>query len=134
MSERTFVMIKPEGVQRNIVGQIISRFERKGLVLKNIKSMIPDVGLVEKHYTHLKDKPFFNDLVSHLSSELVICMIWEGYKAVEVCRKIIGLTDPLQAPIGSIRGDFAVNVDFNVIHGSDSVENAEKEISLWYGE
>lgn len=134
MSEKTFIMIKPEGVQRSLVGEIIGRFERKGLKLEKIKSMIPSKQLVETHYCHLKDKPFFNDLVSHLSSGLVVCMIWNGYKAVEVSRKLIGLTDPLQAPIGSIRGDLAVNVDFNVVHGSDTVENAEKEIKLWFAE
>jgi nucleoside-diphosphate kinase len=130
--QQTYIMIKPEGVQRRLVSSIIERFERKGLTLKNIKSMIPPKEIVEEHYGHLKEKFFFDDMVKDLCSDLVICMVWEGIDAVEVCRKIIGSTNPLQAEMGSIRGDLASDISANVVHGSDSVETAEREIKLWF--
>lgn len=130
--QQTYIMIKPEGVQRRLVSSIIERFERKGLTLKNIKSMIPPKELVEEHYGHLKEKFFFKDMVNDLCSDMVICMIWEGIDAVDVCRKLIGSTNPLEAEMGSIRGDLAADVSANVVHGSDSLETAEREIKLWF--
>ncbi|EEQ82051.1 hypothetical protein NCER_101309 [Vairimorpha ceranae BRL01] len=130
--KQTFVMIKPEGIQRHLVGQIIKRFERKGLKLVNIKSLIPDKTLVKEHYGHLSHKPFFNEMVDHLCSGMVICMIWEGIDSIDVCRRIIGLTNPLEAAMGSIRADFAADINANVIHGSDTEESAKKEIALWF--
>lgn len=130
--ERTFIMIKPEGVKRGIVGRIIKRFEDKGLVLKRILSKVPSKQLVEEHYAHPKDKPFFPGMVSKLSSDLVICMEWEGHKAVDASRSLIGATNPMDALPGTIRGDFGTDLDNNVVHGSDTVENALKELTLWF--
>ncbi|WUR03414.1 nucleoside diphosphate kinase (NME3) [Vairimorpha necatrix] len=131
-TQKTFVMIKPEGVQRRLVAQIIDRFERKGLKIIDIRSMTPSKDLVKEHYAHLSHKPFFNDMVDQLSADLVICMIWEGIDAIEVCRRIIGATNPIEAAMGSIRADLAADICANIIHGSDNEENANKEISLWF--
>ncbi|GMP23842.1 hypothetical protein CsSME_00001301 [Camellia sinensis var. sinensis] len=130
--EQTFIMIKPDGVQRGLVGEIICRFEKKGFLLKGLKLMNVERAFAEKHYEDLSAKPFFNGLVEYIVSGSVVAMVWEGKDVVATGRKIIGATNPSESAPGTIRGDFAVEIGRNVIHGSDSVESARKEIALWF--
>ncbi|WP_436853902.1 nucleoside-diphosphate kinase [Staphylococcus caeli] len=130
--ERTFLMIKPDAVQRNLVGEIISRIERKGLKLVGGKFMTVPQSLAEAHYTEHTDKPFYKHLISFITSAPVFAMVVEGEDAVHVSRHIIGKTNPSEATPGTIRGDFGLTVGRNIIHGSDSVASAEKEINLWF--
>ncbi|MDJ0724669.1 MAG: nucleoside-diphosphate kinase [Prochloraceae cyanobacterium] len=132
--ERTFIMIKPDGVQRNLVGEIIKRFENKGFTLVGLKMMSVSRELAEKHYDVHKDRPFFGGLVEFIISAPVVATIWEGEGVVAAARKIIGATDPLNAEPGTIRGDFGVSIGRNLIHGSDAIETAQREISLWFSE
>lgn len=131
--ERTFIMIKPDGVQRGLVGDIISRFEKKGFKLCGMKMSAPGKEHFEKHYADLSSKPFFPGLVQYASSGPVVAMVWEGHNVVATGRKMLGATRPDDSAPGTIRGDFAIDVGRNVIHGSDSVESANKEIDLWFG-
>ncbi|BAC07820.1 nucleoside-diphosphate kinase [Thermosynechococcus vestitus] len=130
--ERTFLAIKPDGVQRGLVGTIIQRFEQKGYTLVGLKLMRVSRELAEQHYGEHKDKPFFPGLVNFITSGPVVAMVWEGRGVIANARKLIGATNPLNAEPGTLRGDFAVDVGRNVIHGSDSPENAEREINLWF--
>lgn len=133
-SERSYIMIKPDGVMRNLVGEIIKRFESKGYKLVGLKQLIVDRGLAEKHYADLSSKPFFGALVDYIVSGPVVAMVWEGRDVVSMGRKIIGATKPAESAPGTIRGDFCIEVGRNVIHGSDSVESANHEIGLWFPE
>ncbi|MFN3680332.1 nucleoside-diphosphate kinase [Thermosynechococcus sp.] len=130
--ERTFLAIKPDGVQRGLVGMIIQRFEQKGYTLVGLKLMRVSRELAEQHYSEHKDKPFFAGLVNFITSGPVVAMVWEGRGVIAAARKLIGATNPLNAEPGTLRGDFGVDVGRNVIHGSDSPENAEREINLWF--
>ncbi len=130
--ERTFVAIKPDGVQRGLVGEILSRFERKGFKLVGLKEIIPTRQLAEEHYGVHRERPFFEGLVNFITSGPVVAMVWEGDGVVLSARKLIGSTKPLEAEPGTIRGDLAVNIGRNVIHGSDGLETAEFEIGLWF--
>lgn len=130
---KTFFMIKPDGVQRNLIGQIISRVEVKGFNITKIKMMTISKELAEQHYGEHKDKPFFNDLVSFITSGPVVAMQVEGEDAVLQIRNIMGATNPNESTPGSIRGDLATELDKNVVHGSDSDESAERELSLFFG-
>ena len=130
---KTFFMIKPDGVQRNLIGQIISRVEAKGFNITKIKMMIISKELAEEHYGEHKDKPFFNDLVSFITSGPVVAMQIEGEDVVLQIRNIMGATNPNESTPGSIRGDLATELDKNVVHGSDSDESAERELSLFFG-
>ncbi|KAK9180797.1 hypothetical protein WN944_023932 [Citrus x changshan-huyou] len=130
--EQTFIMIKPDGVQRGLVGEIISRFEKKGFSFKGLKLMTVDRPFAEKHYEDLLSKPFFGALIGYITSGPVIAMIWEGEGVVKTGRTIIGATNPAQSAPGTIRGDFAIVMGMNIIHGSDSVESAQKEIAFWF--
>lgn len=121
------------GVQRGLVGEIISRFERKGFTLRALKLFQCTREIAEEHYKDLKSKPFFPALVDYILSGPVICMVWEGDGVIKSARKIIGATNPLEAEPGTIRGDYAVCVGRNVVHGSDSPENGERETALWFG-
>mmetsp|Transcript_18281 Transcript_18281/g.30037 ORF Transcript_18281/g.30037 Transcript_18281/m.30037 type:complete len:221 (-) Transcript_18281:151-813(-) len=132
LAERSFIAVKPDGVQRGVVGEIITRFEKKGYKLVGLKAVVPSKSLAEEHYAALKEKPFFGALVGFITSGPVIAMVWEGKGVVATARKLIGATNPLASEPGTIRGDFAVDVGRNVIHGSDSVENGEREIGLWF--
>ncbi|GMY23035.1 nucleoside diphosphate kinase 1 [Fagus crenata] len=132
--EQTFIMIKPDGVQRGLVGEIIKRFEQKGFALKGLKLSTVDRPFAEKHYADLSAKPFFSSLVDYIISGPVVAMVWEGKNVVLTGRKIIGATNPSESAPGTIRGDFAVEIGRNVIHGSDAVESARKEIALWFPE
>ncbi len=125
---------RPDGVQRGAVGDIISRFEKKGMVLKGLKTYQASKAVAEEHYQDLSSKPFFGDLVNYICSGPVVAMIWEGPGAVKSARLMIGETNPLVSNPGTIRGDWAVEVGRNIIHGSDSVESAEREIALWFGD
>lgn len=132
--ERTFLAIKPDGVQRGLVGEIISRFEAKGFTLVGLKFMQVSRELAEQHYDVHREKPFFAGLVSFITSGPVTAMVWEGDGVVAAARKMIGATNPLTAEPGTIRGDFGVNIGRNIIHGSDAVETARSEIDLWFKE
>ena len=130
---KTFFMIKPDGVQRNLVGEIISRVEAKGFSITKIKMMTISKELAEQHYGEHKDKPFFNDLVSFIISGPVVAMQVEGENVVLQIRNLMGATNPSESSPGSIRGDLATELDKNVVHGSDSDESAERELSLFFG-
>lgn len=130
--ERTFIMVKPDGVQRNLVGEIIRRFETKGYKLVGLKLMSVPQELAEKHYDALKDKPFFPGLVRFIGSSPVVAMVWEGENVVVTSRQMIGATNPHAAVPGTIRGDYGVSVGRNIIHGSDAIETAAREIDLWF--
>ncbi len=130
--ERTFLAIKPDGVQRGLVGEILGRFERKGFKLVAVKQLIPSRELAEKHYGVHRDRPFFNGLVEFITSGPVVAMVWEGDGVIASARKMIGATKPLEAEPGTIRGDLAVDIGRNVIHGSDGAETALFEIGLWF--
>ena len=132
--ERTFLMVKPEGVQRGIVGEIVQRFERRGYQLIAAKLMKASDALLREHYEDLQSKPFFAGLVKHMSSGPVFAMVFEGSNVVKVARMMLGETNPLSSLPGSIRGDFAIDIGRNVCHGSDSVDSADREIKLWFPE
>ena len=130
--ERSLVIIKPDAMDRCLVGTIISRLENLGLKLVALKMLQMDKALAREHYSIHKDKPFFNSLVNYISSTPIIAIVFEGEKAVEVIREAMGPTDPAGAEVGTIRGDFGLDIERNTIHGSDSVETAEKEINLFF--
>ncbi|KAI5453123.1 nucleoside diphosphate kinase Ndk1 [Naganishia albida] len=132
-SEQTYIMVKPDGVQRGLVGEIISRFEKRGYKLVGLKMCAPGQEHLENHYADLKEKAFFPGLIKYMNSGPVVGMVWEGLDAVKTGRSILGATNPLASAPGTIRGDFALAVGRNVCHGSDTVENAQKEINLWFG-
>ncbi|PVU88918.1 hypothetical protein BB559_003485 [Furculomyces boomerangus] len=131
-SERTYIMVKPDGVERGLVGEIIKRFETKGYKLTALQMISPSKSLLEEHYRDLSSKPFFPKLVSYMSSGPVVGMVWSGKNVVKTGRKLLGATNPLDSEPGTIRGDFCIDVGQNLCHGSDSVESAEREIGLWF--
>ncbi|PAV23728.1 nucleoside diphosphate kinase [Pyrrhoderma noxium] len=133
-SEQTYIMIKPDGVQRNLVGPIISRFEQRGFKLVALKLVHATPEHLEKHYADLAGKPFFPGLIKYMSAGPVVAMVWEGLDAVKTGRAMLGATNPLASSPGTIRGDYALAVGRNICHGSDSVESAQKEIALWFPE
>ncbi len=132
--ERTFLAIKPDGVQRGLVGEIISRFESKGFTLVGLKLMNVSREKAEQHYGEHKEKPFFAGLVDFITSGPVVAMVWEGKGVVASARKMIGATNPLNSEPGTIRGDYGIDIGRNIIHGSDAVETAEREIALWFSD
>ena len=132
--ERTYIMIKPDGVQRRLTGEIIRRFENRGLTLVSLKMLTPDRATAEKHYEVHKEKPFYGELVDFVTSGPVVAMVWEAQDAVKITRTMIGATKPTDALPGTIRGDYTCDMLSNLIHGSDSPENAAIEITLWFGE
>eukprot|EP00192_Tetraselmis_astigmatica_P015577 CAMPEP_0117670732 /NCGR_PEP_ID=MMETSP0804-20121206/12936_1 /TAXON_ID=1074897 /ORGANISM="Tetraselmis astigmatica, Strain CCMP880" /LENGTH=149 /DNA_ID=CAMNT_0005479103 /DNA_START=75 /DNA_END=524 /DNA_ORIENTATION=+ len=134
MAERTYIMIKPDGVQRGLVAEVIKRFEQKGFTLRALKMRNVEESLAKEHYADLSSKPFFGALVSYICSGPVVSMVWEGKGVVLTGRKIIGATNPAASEPGTIRGDFCIEVGRNIIHGSDAVESANHEISLWFPE
>jgi len=132
--ERTYLMVKPDGVQRNVIGKIVSKFEDKGFQLVGAKLMQIDQELAKKHYQEHKDKPFFGELVDFITSGPVFAMVWEGNQVVSIARNIMGKTNPADANPGTIRGDYGFSLGMNIIHGSDSLESAEREINLFFTE
>lgn len=131
--EHTFIMVKPDGFSRGLVGEIISRFERKGLTLEKIRKLDIDEQLARTHYAEHVDKGFFPDLVEFITSGPVVAMEWSGESAISVCRDVMGATDPKKAAPGTIRGDFGLAVTENLVHGSDGPESAERELQLFFG-
>jgi nucleoside-diphosphate kinase len=133
--ERTFVMVKPDGVQRGLIGEVLSRFEERGLKLVGAKFMQIDQALAEQHYAEHEDKPFFEDLTDFITSGPVLAMVWEGQDAIAQVRSMMGATDPAEAAPGTIRGDFGLDLGRNVVHGSDTEPgSAEREIELFFDE
>ncbi|MYL32746.1 nucleoside-diphosphate kinase [Pontibacillus yanchengensis] len=132
--EKTFIMVKPDGVQRNLVGDIVSRFEKKGFKLAGAKLMQIPNALAEEHYGEHKEKPFFGELVEFITSGPVFAMVWEGENVIATARQMMGQTKPSEALPGTIRGDFGLTVGKNVVHGSDSPESAEREINLFFNQ
>ena len=132
--ERTLVLVKPDGVRRGLVGEIVSRIERKGLTLVAGRFFTIDEALAGRHYAEHTEKPFFGDLVSFITSGPVMALAVEGPEAVKIVRTLMGPTDPVDAPPGTIRGDLATEITFNLIHGSDSPESASRELALFFPE
>ncbi|XP_054891296.1 nucleoside diphosphate kinase 3 isoform X1 [Poeciliopsis prolifica] len=132
VNERTFIAVKPDGVQRKLVGEIVRRFEKRGFKLVALKLIKASEELLSEHYWELRNKPFYSTLISYMSSGPVVAMVWQGMDVVKTARKMLGETNPADSLPGTIRGDFCVEVGKNVIHGSDSVESAQKEICLWF--
>lgn len=132
--EETFVLIKPDGVKRQICGEILTRYERKGLIIKAMKLLQTPKELAQEHYAEHKDKPFFGELVDFITSGPVLAFVLAGKNAVTSVRTINGATNPVDATPGSIRGDYALTMDSNVVHASDSVDSAAREIHLWFPE
>ena len=132
--ERSLILIKPDAFARNLSGEIIARFERKGLRLQALKLMTMTRELAERHYAEHEGKPFYDELVSFITSGPLVAMVLEGEQAVDAARQVIGATNPLEASPGSIRGDFAIDVGQNMVHGSDSVSSAAREVGLFFPE
>ena len=130
--EKTYLMVKPDGVQRGLVGEIVSRFEKKGLKLVAAKLMIIPKEVAETHYGEHRGKPFFPSLISYITSGPVFAMVWEGENAVQVCRNMMGKTNPQDSAPGTIRGDYCMVTGLNIIHGSDSPESAAREIGIFF--
>ncbi|MDD2496817.1 MAG: nucleoside-diphosphate kinase [Desulfitobacteriaceae bacterium] len=130
--ERTFVMIKPDGVQRNFIGEIIRRFEQKGLKLLGMKFIKLDRATAEKHYREHVGKKFYEGLIAYITSGPVVVMVWEGRSAVAIARKLLGITNPADADPGSIRGGFGMDIGRNIIHGADSPESAQRETAIYF--
>ncbi len=130
--ERTLVLVKPDGVQRGLIGEVISRLERRGLKLAAMKLMRLDQATAQKHYGEHVERPFFSGLVAFITSGPLVAMVWEADGAVEIVRNTMGATDPKNSPLGSIRGDLGVNIGRNLVHGSDSVESAQREMALFF--
>ena len=130
--QRTFVAVKPDGVKRGLAGEIIKRFENKGFKLIGLKMLNVTQELAEQHYAEHKGKPFYPRLIKYIQSGPVIAMVWKGYDVIAGTRQLMGSTKPLDAQVGTIRADFALIKEYNVVHGSDSVESAEREIALYF--
>jgi len=132
--EQTFIMVKPDGVRLHLVGEVIARFERRGFTLRALKARRIDRALAERHYAEHVGKPFFEPLVEFITSGPVVAMVWEGRDAIGVARTMLGVTDAAQAAPGTIRGDFSLSKEQNVVHGSDGAESAAREIALFFGD
>uniref|UniRef100_A0A8C3SZ73 Nucleoside diphosphate kinase n=1 Tax=Chelydra serpentina TaxID=8475 RepID=A0A8C3SZ73_CHESE len=132
IQERTLVAVKPDGVQRRLVGDVIKRFERRGFKLVGMKLLQANEGILAEHYHELRRKPFYPALIHYMTSGPVVAMVWEGYNVVRTSRAMVGDTDSAEAKPGTIRGDFSIHVSRNVVHASDSVEMAQREINLWF--
>jgi nucleoside-diphosphate kinase len=132
--DRTLILVKPDAFARSLTGEVIARFERKGLRIAALKHMRVERDLAERHYAEHAEKPFFGDLVDFITGGPLVAMVLEGYEAVPAARQVIGATNPLEASPGSIRGDYALEVQTNLVHGSDSAESAEREVGLFFPE
>ena len=132
MAERTLVLVKPDGVQRGLVGEVVTRLEKRGLQLVGMKLMQVDDALARQHYGEHVDRPFFGGLVSFITSSPVVAMVWEANNAVSIVRNTLGETNPVNSPAGTIRGDFGIDIGRNLVHGSDSPESAEREVNLFF--
>jgi len=132
--ERTLILVKPDAFERALTGEVIARFERKGLRLTALKLIRADEDVANVHYEEHKDKPFFDELVTFITGGKLVAFVLEGPNAVAAARQVIGATDPVQADAGSIRGEFGTDVTYNLVHGSDSPESADREIGIWFPE
>jgi nucleoside-diphosphate kinase len=132
-AERTLVLIKPDAMRRQLAGEILARFERRGLVVREAKLVTVDRDLAERHYAEHSEKPFFGELVEFITSGPTLALVLEGEGAITTVRRTMGATNPADSEPGSIRGDFALSMPDNLVHGSDSPESAEREIGLWFG-
>jgi nucleoside-diphosphate kinase len=132
--ERTLILVKPDAFERGLTGEVLSRFERKGLRLMALKQMEVEEELANVHYAEHTEKPFFGELIDFITRGPLVAMVLEGPRAVEAARQVIGATDPIEAEAGSIRGQYATEVTFNLVHGSDSEESARREIEIWFPE
>ena len=132
--DRTLILVKPDAFARRLTGELIARFERKGLTIVALKHMTVDRDMAERHYAEHREKPFFGDLVEFITGGPLVAMVVEGYEAVTAARQVIGATNPLEAAPGSIRGDFGLEVQTNLVHGSDSPESAARETALFFPE
>ncbi len=132
--ERTLILVKPDGVQRGLIGEIAGRFERRGLKLVGMKFLQMSPELAGQHYAVHKERPFYNSLVEYITSGPVVAMVWAGNEAIAAARSTMGATKPVEAAPGTIRGDFGMEIGRNLVHGSDSPENGEKEVSLFFKE
>jgi nucleoside-diphosphate kinase len=130
--ERTLILVKPDAVERGLAGEILSRFERRGFALRAARLLVVDRGLADEHYAEHREKPFFGELVAFITSAPTLALVLEGDGAIDVARTTIGATNPAQATPGSLRGDLALAMPNNIVHGSDSPESAEREIALWF--
>lgn len=131
---RTLILVKPDAFKRALTGEVIARFERKGLRIVALKSMQADESIAHQHYAEHTDKPFFGELVEFITGGTLVAMVLEGPEAVKAARQVIGATNPVEAAPGSIRGDFGIEVTENLVHGSDSDESAAREIGIWFPE
>lgn len=132
MIERTLILVKPDGVQRGLIGEIVGRFERRGLKLAGMKFIRMSRQLAEEHYAVHRERPFYSSLVDYITSGPVVAMVWEGNDAITAARSTMGATNPVAAAPGTIRGDFGMEIGRNLVHGSDSPENAVKEVNLFF--
>jgi nucleoside-diphosphate kinase len=132
--DRTLILVKPDAFARGLTGELIARFEHKGLTIAAIKRMVVERELAERHYAEHKEKPFFGDLVEFITGGPLVALVLEGHEAIAAARQVIGATNPLEAAPGSIRGDFALEVQTNLVHGSDSAGSAEREVGLFFPE
>jgi nucleoside-diphosphate kinase len=133
MSERTLVLIKPDGVRRGLIGEVIARIERKGLTIRELRMRVLDERTAREHYAEHIDKPFFGELVAFITGGPLVAMAVEGPEAVQAVRALMGATNPIESAPGSIRGDYATVITENIVHGSDSVTSAERELKLFFG-
>jgi nucleoside-diphosphate kinase len=131
---RTLILVKPDAFERALSGELIARFERKGLRIKALKMMQADEEIANRHYAEHSEKPFFGELVSFITGGPLVALVFDGHEAVAAARQIIGATNPIEAAPGSIRGDYALEITFNMVHGSDSDESAQREIAIWFPE
>jgi nucleoside-diphosphate kinase len=132
--ERTLILVKPDAFERHLTGEVIARFERKGLSLVALKLITADEAIAHEHYDEHKEKPFFGELVEFITGGPLVAMVLEGPNAIKAARQVIGATDPVEADAGSIRGEYGTEVTFNLVHGSDSDESAAREIAIWFPE
>lgn len=131
---RTLILVKPDAFERGLTGEVLARFERKGLKISALKLMTASEEIANEHYAEHREKPFFGELVSFITGGPLVAAVLDGPEAVKAARQLIGATDPVEAAPGSIRGDFALEVTFNMVHGSDSDDSAEREIAIWFPE
>ena len=131
-TSRTLILIKPDAFERGLTGEVLARFERKGLKITQLKLLTADEDIAHRHYAEHTEKPFFGELVSFITGGPLVALILEGHEAVKAARQLIGATNPVEAETGSIRGDYGLEVTFNLVHGSDSDESAEREIGIWF--
>lgn len=130
---RTLILIKPDAFERGLTGELLARFERKGLRLTSMRLMQADTAIAERHYAEHTEKPFFAELVAFITGGPLVAAVFEGHEAVAAARQVIGATNPIEAAPGSIRGELGLEVTYNLVHGSDSDESAEREIAIWFG-